>query len=301
MDRSTRGGAASRSDASTPEIGNVSAVANCGGVKRRYATHGRIGAWIRGLKSTATFVSPLRGVLRAFGRSTPLRANIPPDPGVPELSKLLRPGTGALRRPGLLAAAALAFVGLFLADCANGADEPIPQLRPPRGEIPPTFWEQYGVWVWAGGALLAVLAGIVTWYLRRPKPAVIVPPDVAARLALEPLRTKAEDGALLSRVSQVLRRYFAAAFAMEPGELTTTEFCAAIAGNAQIGRELAAGLSDFLRRCDERKFAPNASGPPLEAAAKALRFIDLAEARLATLRSTPPTSVTTPAKAAATP
>ena len=144
----------------------------------------------------------------------------------------------------------------------------IPPLRPPHAEIPPTFWEQYGLWVILGGLLLLALVCAVVWFLTRPKPPVIVPPEVQARQALEPLRQQPEDGVLLSRVSQILRHYVAAAFDLPPGELTTTEFCRAIAGHAEIGPELSAALSDFLRQCDQRKFSPL---PPARHSARSAR------------------------------
>jgi hypothetical protein len=108
---------------------------------------------------------------------------------------------------------------------------------------------------------------------------MIVPPDVQARQALEPLRRQPEDGLLLSRVSQVLRHYVAAAFNLPLGELTTAEFCRAIAGHAQIGPDLSAALSDFLRLCDQDKFSPPAPVPPLNAVAQALKLIDETQAR----------------------
>ena len=58
---------------------------------------------------------------------------------------------------------------------------------------------------------------------------------VQARAALEPLRGQSENGALLSRVSQILRHYVAAAFDLPPGELTTVEFCGAIASHTRGG------------------------------------------------------------------
>ena len=133
----------------------------------------------------------------------------------------------------------------------------IPSLRPPREEIPPTFWEQHGWW-WV--VVLAVLSlaliGAALWFLRRPKPLPIVPPDVQARRALEPLRQQAENGLVLSRVSQILRHYVAAAFALPPEEMNTTEFCRAIACHQQLGPQLAIDVEDFLRQCDVCKFAP---------------------------------------------
>jgi hypothetical protein len=177
---------------------------------------------------------------------------------------------------------------LFAAATNSIAPDAIPLLRPPHGEIPPTFWEQHGLWVVIVGLLLLALIGAAVWFLTRPKPPVIVPPEVQARQALEPLRQQPEDGVLLSRVSQILRHYVAAAFGLAPGELTTAEFCQAIADQAGIGPELCAALSEFLHQCDQRKFSPTAPVPPLSAVAQALKLIDQAQTRrLAIAQSRP--------------
>ena len=176
----------------------------------------------------------------------------------------------------------------------------IPPMRPPHAEIPPTFWEQHGLWVILFGILLLALVCAAAWFLTRPKPPVIVPPEVQARQALEPLRQQPEDGVLLSRVSQILRHYVAAAFGLPPGELTTAEFCRAIASHAQIGPDLSAALSEFLRQCDQRKFSPPAPAPPFSAVAQALKLIDQAQNRRTALpqSAAQPTqsSVATPPK-----
>jgi hypothetical protein len=176
--------------------------------------------------------------------------------------------------PSLLAAQPL-----FAAATNAPANDEIPPLRPPHAEIPPTFWDQYSVWIILAGVLVVGLMGLAAWFLSRPKPPIVVPPEVLARKALEPLRQQVEDGALLSRVSQVLRHYVAAAFDLPPGEFTTAEFCGAITGHPLIGSELSAALSAFLRLCDQDKFSPPAPVPPLSAVAQALKLIDQAEAR----------------------
>jgi hypothetical protein len=168
---------------------------------------------------------------------------------------------------------------LFAAATNAPANDEIPPLRPPHAEIPATFWDQYGGWVILAGVLVVALVGVAIWFLTRPKPPVVVPPEVLARKALEPLRLQTEDGALLSRVSQVLRHYVAAAFDLPPGELTTAEFCGAITGHPLIGPGLSAALSAFLRSCDQDKFSPPAPVPPLSAVAQALKLIDQAQAR----------------------
>jgi hypothetical protein len=163
----------------------------------------------------------------------------------------------------------------------------IPPLRPPRAELPPTFWEQHGVTVAAGIVVFLGLLTILIWYLRRPVPPVIVPPATLARRELETLRPQPENGAVLSRVSQIVRHYLAAAFGMGTGELTTSEFCGALAAQERIGPELAGAVGDFLRRCDDHKFKPASQAPagPLGAISGALGLIDRAEARLQIQRS----------------
>jgi hypothetical protein len=173
---------------------------------------------------------------------------------------------------------------LFAAATDAPAPEEIALLRPPHAELPPAFWEQHGLWVILVGVLLLALVGAAVWYLLRPKPPAVAAPEVRAREALEPLRSQPEDGLLLSRVSQVLRHYVVAAFDLPPEELTTAEFCRAMAGHALIGAELSTVLGEFLRQCDRRKFAPSVPAQPLGAVARALQLVELGEARRAGLR-----------------
>jgi len=172
---------------------------------------------------------------------------------------------------------------LSLAAATNSPDA-IPPLRPPRAEIAPTFWEQNGLWVAIAGLLLLAVIAAAVWWLRRTRPPVMVLPYLRARQALEPLRQQPEDGAVLSQVSQILRRYVSAAFGLPPGEMTTADFCRAIADQGRLGAELSAKVADFLRRCDERKFAPSAPTAALGAAEQALKLLEQAEARRAELR-----------------
>ena len=166
----------------------------------------------------------------------------------------------------------------------NAAEEiGVPKLAPPYPELPPTFWERYGVTTLAlslAGILIAVL---IVRLVRRPKHVEVLPPEVQARRALEALRPQAEDGAALSQISRILRVYLRATFELPPDELTTTEFCRVLANHEKIGAELAAALSDFLRHCDEHKFSARRP-EPLNAAARALELVSLSEARRAQSR-----------------
>jgi hypothetical protein len=200
----------------------------------------------------------------------------------------LRRGAGAFGIWISFAALALLVPRLAFAADTNSLDpDAIPPLRPAHAELPPSFWDQYRLWVILAAVLLLVLVCVAAWFLTRPKPPVIVPPEVQARQALEPLGQQPENGALLSRVSQILRHYMTAAFSLPPGELTTAEFCRAIAGQGPIGPELSAALGDFLRQCDQRKFSPPPPAPPLSAVAQALKLIEQAQARRFALNQPP--------------
>jgi hypothetical protein len=175
--------------------------------------------------------------------------------------------------------------GLWTSAATNPATNyEIPLLRPPRPEIPPTFWEQNRMWIVAPGIVLAIVACGLVWWARRPRPPMIMPPEAQARLALEDLRAKPEDGVVLSRVSQILRHYLATAFWLPQEELTTAEFCNVIASNPRVGSELASAAGVFLQQCDVRKFAPGEPKEALAAVPRALQLLEQAEARRAQLR-----------------
>jgi hypothetical protein len=165
----------------------------------------------------------------------------------------------------------------------------LPQLSPPLGELPPTFLEEIGAsgqcaWhVGIFGAALIILVACGMWLLFRRKPRTI-PPEAQARQALETWRQHSEDGTCVSNISQIVRKYFIAAFELPSGELTTAQFCRAIASHGQIGSELSTAVADFLRECDERKFSLASQPAPLGALNRALKLVTLGEVRRAQLR-----------------
>ena len=179
----------------------------------------------------------------------------------------------------------LCVAGATVAGEPNGASElPTSSLNPPRGEIPPSMWEQYGGWIIAGSvlAVAGVTAGI--WFLTRPKAEEKEPCAVTARRELEVLTGKEEDPTVLVGTSQILHRYIAASFSMPGDQMTTREFCDAMFKNSELGVELASETAEFLQRCDVKKFAPAPPKGSLSAVATALGIIDRAEQRLAHLR-----------------
>jgi hypothetical protein len=153
----------------------------------------------------------------------------------------------------------------------------LPALAPAYGELPPTFWEHHQTTV-----IIASFAFLAFgfWFVKtrlRPESPKILPPEAVACQALAKLQGQPEDGKLLSEVSQILRRYFSAAFGLPATEMTTTEFCAAITAHEKIGAELAQTVSSFLRVCDQDKFAPKIIAPPINAVDRALELVALAE------------------------
>jgi hypothetical protein len=168
------------------------------------------------------------------------------------------------------------------------------KLLPPYDELPPTFWEQNATAISFAGLGVVTLLAFFLWLIFRPKPEIIVPPEVQAREALHKLSSQPEDGAILSRVSQVLRHYFSAVFQLSPGELTTTEFCREISSNEKIGAELSTAAADFLRDCDNHKFSATAGAGKIDAANRALNLVEQAERRRAQLREISETQTNQP-------
>jgi hypothetical protein len=106
---------------------------------------------------------------------------------------------------------------------------------------------------------------------------VVVPIETQTRQELEALRQSPEDGRVLSAISRSLRHYLAIAFHLPMDELTTTEFCKAVAAQGGLKPDLASAVCNFLRRCDELKFGPAQATPPIGAAQEALRIVEIAE------------------------
>jgi hypothetical protein len=195
-----------------------------------------------------------------------------------------RPARFSFRAKSFLAAC-LSFVC-----CATfAAEEDIPKLRPPHDELQPSFWELHGWWTVAGIVLvLAALEFFIVW-LRRPKPDVLTPPEILARRALENLRGRTEDAALVVEVTRILRRYILLAFGLAPDELTTAEIRRVLQHSNPVSPDLAAAITDFLRECDERKFAPAPRLPQTGAVDRALALLEQVE----TSRRQKPQSVST--------
>ncbi len=97
------------------------------------------------------------------------------------------------------------------------------KLAPPLPELKPTFWEMHHWAVIIAAIIVLLLVAELIWTVLKPKPVVITPPETVAREALGKLAGKPEDGACLSRISQIVRHYFVVAFELPGAEMTTSE------------------------------------------------------------------------------
>jgi|SRR4051812_19106199 hypothetical protein len=178
--------------------------------------------------------------------------------------------------------------GLFWATLSHAATnselvDEIPGLRPPRGEIPPTFLDRYGVWIVIAAILIVYVAAMAVWLLTRKAKTSPLPPEIQARQALRTFDGRPEDGRVISEISRVVRRYFTAAFDLPRQELTTAEFSRVLMASESIGAELADRIASFLRECDQRKFDIGAQTPPATLPS-AIKLIESGEARRQYLR-----------------
>jgi hypothetical protein len=161
--------------------------------------------------------------------------------------------------------------------CTLGAED-IPPLAPPLPEIQPSFLEEHPMArVAISSAITGFLVGLLALWMKPRKPPVLPAPAAQARNALKALQAQPESGAVLSQISQILRRYLINTFWLPPQESTTSDFCRLLAAHERIGPVLAEGLGEFLRACDERKFSPATNSPPLGAAGRALELVEVLE------------------------
>ena len=177
-----------------------------------------------------------------------------------------------------LALAPLAALGAIKA-------EPIPDLRPPRPEIPaPVAKDDRLPWL-LGVAGLGFIAAVVCWPRRKPVHAP-PPPYLVAQRELGALRAESSLATPVS-VSAVLRRYAVAAFDLPGSGVTAEEVASGLAARRSCPVELANAAWQFLAECDVAKFALGASGlPPLGILLRAEKLLaDLEAARAASART----------------
>ena len=159
------------------------------------------------------------------------------------------------------------------------APDPLAELRDSARlvEVP---WPEW-VW-WAIGAGSLLLVSLIVWAIvrfikSRPKPLPPTPRELAMR-ALNTLRGKmldAEPYAFSVSVSDVLRTFISAHYALFATQQTSPEFLASIASSPRFSPQDREALAVFLERCDLLKFArvEAGSGENMELLREAEAFV----------------------------
>jgi hypothetical protein len=159
-----------------------------------------------------------------------------------------------------LALAASLFITPLAAMGAIKSEE-IPELRPPREELPApvVVVRDQRVWVFAGAGAVLILVALC-WPRAKPVPP---PPDpfAIAKRELGALRAN-PTRATTVEVSAIVRRYAVAAFELPGQELTSEEVITGLGLCQLCPSEMANAAWQFLSDCDVAKFAPGV--PPAE-------------------------------------
>jgi hypothetical protein len=161
----------------------------------------------------------------------------------------------------------------------------IPQLKPPHGEIPPGFWEQYGVWVIVAAMIFVYLVTWGIWLLMRKRKPMNTPPEVEASESLAAIRGQPEDGETLAEISRIVKIYFVRAFNLPRHEHTTAEIAILVRESQQIGPGLGQNLGAYLTELDRRKFATGTQISGRPALEQAEELIQASEDRRKELRA----------------
>ena len=163
--------------------------------------------------------------------------------------------------------------------------EEIPDLRPPRPELPASAeGDKRMPWL-LGGVGLAIIAVWFCWPRRKAVVASTPPFDIAQR-ELNALRAHSSL-ATPAAVSAIVRRYAVAAFDLPGSGVTAEEVASELVLRRSCPSELANAAWQFLAECDVAKFAPGVSGaasPDMLVRAEKL-IADLAAARATAART----------------
>ena len=178
-------------------------------------------------------------------------------------------------------AAALAFFPLVAMGAIKA--ERVPELRPPRPELPPPMSTgSRSAWV-IGGLGVAILLAALCWPHRKPP----APPPESFAVAQEKLGAlRANAGSTTpAAVSAIMRRYAAGAFGIEGGGLTSEELVSGLVARRSCPVELTNAVWRFLSDCDRAKFSQGVKSPNAPAligsAAKLIDELEAARAKAA--------------------
>lgn len=167
------------------------------------------------------------------------------------------------------------------------AREPIPPLRPPHAELPPTFWESNNGLVFLAGVFVGM--AVMGWWLwrRSSQRRALDPIDplAIARAKLETLAASdAESAKWPELVPQIVRWALIERFQLPWMEYTTEEFKSLFRANGWLPEPLMEELARLLEDCDRARFASSSAGNnPGSLHARASQFL----AQAATVQRVP--------------
>lgn len=155
---------------------------------------------------------------------------------------------------------------------------PIPELRPPRAELPPSVETKRDLRPWfIGTGIIAVLAAVFASIPRKQSPPP-PPAYVIARRKLDPLSASAPQPDELVRV---LREYLLEAFNIPARGATTAELIHWLSAHPRWDTHLEVETTGLLNSCDEAKFSPAPQPPPQLSTEIVLSLISRIEGRRA--------------------
>lgn len=126
-------------------------------------------------------------------------------------------------------------------------------MIPPKGELAPSIWEDYG---WLGTLAILIIAIVLVFVARKRVPTA--PPScspetmVRQRLARLPCRPATPEDAL--GISRALRDYLNALFYIPSGALTTEELLPVLRRQHDLSPKLVADTQAILILCDQITF-----------------------------------------------
>lgn len=186
-----------------------------------------------------------------------------------------------------IALSALAVLTLQCSAAITKDPGPIPELRPPRTELPPSVETKRDLRPWfIGTGIIAVLAAVLASIPRKQSPPP-PPPYVIARRKLDAMSASTAQPDELVRI---LREYLLDAFNIPARGATTAELIHWLSAHPRWDTQLEAETTGLLDSCEEAKFSPAPPPQPPISTGGVLALISRIEGRRAV-----PAGVTQPA------
>ena len=127
-----------------------------------------------------------------------------------------------------------------------------------------SYWQTNDYWLIPTIIVVVILIALAIYFTLRKRPTPPPSPYAIAQQKLQAakkLLASTDDRQYSSSISDLLRQYIEASFALNAAEQTTEEFLEAAKSESRISTEAEQTLGEFLKLCDLAKFAQHAFGP----------------------------------------